>query len=56
MRSIVLDNYIDRMVEQLSADMKESRVKLVAERKGLCTVSSEYHTEIVVLVYAWMLA
>ena len=34
MHSIVLDNYIDRMVEQLSEDMKERRIKLVAERKG----------------------
>ncbi|XP_076442445.1 E3 ubiquitin-protein ligase rnf8-like [Babylonia areolata] len=33
MRSIVLDNYIDRMVEQLSIEMKERRTLLVAERK-----------------------
>ena len=35
MRSIVLDNYIDRMVEQLSAEMKDRRKQLVAERKGI---------------------
>ena len=34
MRSIVLDNYIDRMVEQLSEEMKQRRCNLVAERKG----------------------
>lgn len=33
-RSIVLDSYIDRMVEHLSEDMKEKRQELVAERKG----------------------
>ncbi|KAL8618343.1 hypothetical protein ACOMHN_047415 [Nucella lapillus] len=33
MRSIVMDNYIDRMVEQLSADMKQRRTQMVAERK-----------------------
>jgi hypothetical protein len=34
MHSIVLDNYIDRMVEQLSEEMKERRTQLIAERKG----------------------
>ncbi|XP_051953968.1 E3 ubiquitin-protein ligase rnf8-like isoform X2 [Xyrauchen texanus] len=33
-RSLVLDNCIDRMVENLSADMRERRVALVTERKG----------------------
>ncbi|KAL8590356.1 hypothetical protein ACOMHN_006472 [Nucella lapillus] len=32
-QSIVLDSYIDRMVEQLSGEMKERRAVLVAERK-----------------------
>lgn len=34
MRSIVLDNYIDRMVAQLSEEMKERRAQLVVERQG----------------------
>ena len=34
MRSIVLDSYIDRMVEQLSEDMKQRRAELMEERKG----------------------
>ncbi|KAK7104960.1 E3 ubiquitin-protein ligase rnf8-like [Littorina saxatilis] len=33
MRSIVLDNYIDRMVAQLSEEMKERRAQLVVERQ-----------------------
>ncbi|XP_012682098.1 E3 ubiquitin-protein ligase rnf8 isoform X2 [Clupea harengus] len=33
-RSLVLDNCIDRMVEQLSADMKQRRLDLIAQRKG----------------------
>ncbi|XP_062406736.1 E3 ubiquitin-protein ligase rnf8 isoform X2 [Sardina pilchardus] len=33
-RSLVLDNCIDRMVEQLSADMKQRRLELIAQRKG----------------------
>ncbi|XP_063078760.1 E3 ubiquitin-protein ligase rnf8 isoform X2 [Engraulis encrasicolus] len=33
-RSLVLDNCIDRMVEQLSADMKERRHTLITQRKG----------------------
>ncbi|XP_045067312.1 E3 ubiquitin-protein ligase rnf8-like isoform X2 [Coregonus clupeaformis] len=32
--SLVLDNCIDRMVEQLSPDMKQRRLALIAERKG----------------------
>lgn len=32
-RSYVLDNYIDRMVEQLSDDLKQRRADLVTERK-----------------------
>ena len=34
LRSIVLDSYIDRMVEHLSEDLKQSRKALVEERKG----------------------
>lgn len=34
-RSLVLDNCIDRMVENLSADMRERRLVLINERKGL---------------------
>ncbi|XP_051952050.1 E3 ubiquitin-protein ligase rnf8-like isoform X1 [Xyrauchen texanus] len=34
-RSLVLDNCIDRMVENLSADMRERRAALITERKGL---------------------
>uniref|UniRef100_A0A3B1JMF6 E3 ubiquitin-protein ligase CHFR n=1 Tax=Astyanax mexicanus TaxID=7994 RepID=A0A3B1JMF6_ASTMX len=33
-RSLVLDNCIDRMVENLSAEMRERRVALIRERKG----------------------
>ena len=33
-RSIVLDNYIDRLVEHLSEDMKAQRQQVVEERKG----------------------
>ncbi|XP_036438100.1 E3 ubiquitin-protein ligase rnf8 isoform X1 [Colossoma macropomum] len=33
-RSLVLDNCIDRMVENLSAEMKERRLALIRERKG----------------------
>ena len=33
-RSIVLDSYIDKMVEHLSDDLKELRKKLIAERDG----------------------
>uniref|UniRef100_A0A8C1Z0Z4 E3 ubiquitin-protein ligase CHFR n=1 Tax=Cyprinus carpio TaxID=7962 RepID=A0A8C1Z0Z4_CYPCA len=33
-RSLVLDNCIDRMVENLSADMRERRLALINERKG----------------------
>ncbi|KAL0165243.1 hypothetical protein M9458_040996, partial [Cirrhinus mrigala] len=32
-RSLVLDNCIDRMVENLSADMRERRLALINERK-----------------------
>ena len=35
MRSIVLDSYIEKMVEQFSEDMKKKRQELVEERKGL---------------------
>ena len=35
LRSLVLDSYIDRMVEHLSDDMKKSRQKLIEERKGI---------------------
>ena len=34
MSSIVLDSYIERMVEELTPDMLQKRRKLVAERKG----------------------
>ncbi len=34
-RSIVLDNYIDKMVESLSEEMKQKRKEVVTERKGL---------------------
>ena len=34
MHSIVLDNYIDRMVEKLTDEMKERRQNLIAEQKG----------------------
>ena len=34
MRSIVLDSYIDRMIQQLNPEMKERREELVKERKG----------------------
>ncbi|XP_033633523.1 E3 ubiquitin-protein ligase RNF8-like [Asterias rubens] len=34
-RSIVLDNYIDKMVESLSEDMKQKRKEVVTERKSL---------------------
>ena len=34
MRSIVLDSYIEKMVEQFSEDMKKRRQELVEERKG----------------------
>lgn len=33
-RSIVLDNYIDCMVDQLSLELKERRLQLVEERLG----------------------
>ncbi|KAI4877556.1 hypothetical protein NFI96_028583 [Prochilodus magdalenae] len=33
-RSLVLDNCIDRMVENLSTEMKERRLALIRERKG----------------------
>ena len=35
LRSLVLDSYIDRMVEHLSDDMRRSRDQLIAERKGI---------------------
>ena len=35
MRSIVLDSYIEKMVEQFSDDMKKRRQELVEERKGI---------------------
>ncbi|KAJ8275369.1 hypothetical protein COCON_G00099940 [Conger conger] len=34
-RSLVLDNCIDRMVESLSVELKQRRLALIAERKGL---------------------
>jgi E3 ubiquitin-protein ligase RNF8 len=34
MRSIVLDSYIDKMVEQFSEEMKTRRKELVVERKS----------------------
>ena len=34
LRSMVLDSYIDRMVEHLSEELKQSRKQLVDERKG----------------------
>lgn len=34
MRSIVLDSYIDKMVEQLSEEKKTQRKELVEERKS----------------------
>lgn len=33
-RSLVLDNCIDRLVENLSLEMKERRLALIRERKG----------------------
>ena len=33
-RSIVLDNYIDKMVESLSEEMKQKRSEIVTERKS----------------------
>ena len=33
-RSIALDNYIDKMTEQLSNEMKTKRKTLIDERKG----------------------
>ena len=39
MHSIVLDNYIDRMVEKLTDEMKERRQNLIAERKGSSLLS-----------------
>lgn len=33
-RSLVLDNFIDRMVENLSEDLKRRRKEIVDERKG----------------------
>lgn len=39
-RSLVLDNCIDRMVENLSADMRERRLALISERKGQPAVAS----------------
>uniref|UniRef100_A0A8C1KIZ5 E3 ubiquitin-protein ligase CHFR n=1 Tax=Cyprinus carpio TaxID=7962 RepID=A0A8C1KIZ5_CYPCA len=39
-RSLVLDNCIDRMVENLSADMRERRLALINERKGERCVTS----------------
>jgi len=34
MRSIVLDSYIDKMVEQFTEDLKTSRQELVEDRKS----------------------
>lgn len=39
-RSLVLDNYIDKISDFLSQEMKENRQKLVAERKGLYSFCS----------------
>ena len=33
-RSIVLDNYIDKMVEKLCNDMKDRREEIMLERKS----------------------
>jgi len=41
-RSIVLDNYIEKMVEQLSGVMKEKRQRLVNERIGIRSLVSEF--------------
>ena len=39
-RSLVLDNCIDRMVDNLSPDMKDRRRELIVERKGeRCVIS-----------------
>ncbi|KAL2082729.1 hypothetical protein ACEWY4_022547 [Coilia grayii] len=38
-RSLVLDNYIDRMVERLSVDMKQRRLALITQRKGQAPAS-----------------
>ncbi|MGH0153026.1 UNVERIFIED_CONTAM: hypothetical protein FKN15_046544 [Acipenser sinensis] len=42
-RSLVLDNCIDRMVENLSSEMKERRESLMRERKGESSVSGDGH-------------
>jgi E3 ubiquitin-protein ligase RNF8 len=42
-RSLVLDNFIDRMVENLSVEMKNRRKEIVEERQGMCIIWSEVH-------------
>lgn len=42
-RSLVLDNCIDRMVENLSTVMRERRTALISQRKGeRCVLSAHY--------------
>ncbi|XP_041732646.2 E3 ubiquitin-protein ligase rnf8 isoform X2 [Coregonus clupeaformis] len=40
-RSLVLDNCIDRMVEQLSPDMKQSRLALIAQPEELMVIHDD---------------
>ncbi|XP_041108664.1 E3 ubiquitin-protein ligase rnf8-like isoform X3 [Polyodon spathula] len=44
-RSLVLDNCIDRMVENLSSEMKERRENLIRERKGESSVGGNGHDD-----------
>jgi E3 ubiquitin-protein ligase RNF8 len=39
-RSIVLDNFIDKMVENLTDDLKEQRKELLIERGGMYLYTS----------------
>ncbi len=41
-RSIVLDNYIDKVTDFLSEELKESRKTLIEQRKGMCAFGESH--------------
>jgi hypothetical protein len=38
-RSIVFDTFIDRIVENLSVEMKNRRQEVIEDRQGMCVIN-----------------
>ncbi|KAL2741282.1 LOW QUALITY PROTEIN: E3 ubiquitin-protein ligase RNF8-like isoform X1 [Vespula maculifrons] len=50
-RSLVLDNFIEKMLDKLSMHMKDRRAEIVEEREGRKTVNIEYNFHLVFNIY-----